>query len=126
MTRPAYPTDLTDAQGRRLEPHIPGARPGGRPAAHDMRGVVDAILCVPRTGGVWRALPHDLPPWKAVYHDFRLWRRDGTWEAVHGALRDRVRQAAGRALGPSAAIIDRQSVRTTEKGGPAAPTPASG
>jgi putative transposase len=124
MTRQRYPTDLTDRQWALVAPHVPPARPGGRPRAADMREVVDAILYVLRNGVTWRALPHDFPPWKTVYHYFRLWRLDGTWERIHDARRDQVRQAAGRRPSPSAAIIDSQSVRTTERGGRAATTPA--
>lgn len=123
-TRVRYPTDLTDAQWRLLAPLVPGAKPGGRPRSADLRAVVDAILSVVRNGVTWRALPHDYPPWRTVYHSFRAWRLDGTWERVHDALRNGVRRAIGRNESPSAAIIDRQSVKTTEKGGLAATTPA--
>ena len=124
MMRQGYPTDLTDAQGAILAPLIPAAKPGGRPRSVDPREVANAILYHLRNGGTWRSLPHDLPPWKTVYHYFRAWRLDGTWEAVHDALRDRVRAAAGRHASPSAAILDSQTVKTTEKGGLAATTPA--
>jgi putative transposase len=122
MTRQPYPSDLTDRQWRRLEPLIPPAKPGGRPRSADPREVVNAILYVLRNGVVWRALPHDFPPWKTVYHYFRTWRQDGAWDAIHDALRAQVRLADGRAASPSAAILDSQSVKTTEKGGRAATT----
>jgi putative transposase len=125
MTRQAYPTDLTDAQWALLVALLPAAKSGGRPRSADLREVVNAILYVLRNGITWRALPHDFPPWQTVYHYFRAWRQDGTWAAVHDALRERVRAAAGRPVGPSAAILDSQSVKTTDKGGPAASTPAS-
>ena len=122
MPRPPYPSDLTDRQWRRLDPHLPAARPGGRPRGTDLREVVNAILYVLRNGIVWRALPHDFPPWPTVYHYFRAWRLDGTWEMIHAALREEVRLADGREATPSAAILDSQSVKTTEKGGLAATT----
>jgi putative transposase len=88
-----------------------------------MRELMDAILYVLRNGITWRALPHDYPPWKTVHHYFSTWRRDGTREAIHDALRAEVRVADGRAATPSAAILDSQSVKTTEKGGHAATMP---
>lgn len=122
MARPRYPTDLADRQWALVAPHVPPAKPGGRPRAADMREVVDAILYVLRNGVVWRALPHDFPPWSTVYTYFRAWRLDGTWERLHEALRDRVRAKAGREASPAAAILDSQSAKTTEKGGLAATT----
>ena len=124
MARARYPSDLTDAQWTLLESLIPAVKSGGRPAIHTRREIVDGILYVLRTGCSWRSLPHDFPVWQTVYDYFRLWRLDGTWERIHDALRDQVRVAAGREVSPSAAIIDRQSVKTTEKGGFAATTRA--
>jgi transposase len=67
-------------------------------------------------------LPHDYPPWQTGSHDFRAWRLDGTWERRNDELRDAVRERAGRNAQPSAGILDSQSAKTTENGGPAATT----
>lgn len=101
-----------------IEALVPAPKPGGRPITYARREIVNGIRYVLRTGCAWRLLPHDLPPWPLVYHYFRTWGRDGTWERIHDALRRRVREAAGRAPEPSAAVLDSQSVKVTEQGGP--------
>jgi putative transposase len=122
MLRRLYPSDLSDTQWAYLEPLLPPARPGGRPRAHPLREIINAIRYVLRGGIAWRALPHEYPPWQTVYHYFRAWRVDGTWERLNDELRQLVRKRAGRNAQPSAAILDSQSVKTTEKGGLAATT----
>lgn len=116
--RRTYPTDLTDEQWRIVGPMIPPEKHGGRHRAIDMREVVNAILYILRTGCQWRNLPHDFPPWGTVAWYFWLWCNDGTWARMHDRLRVMVREEAGREKEPSAAILDSQSVKTTEQGGP--------
>ena len=113
---PAYPSDLTDAQWALIEPLVPahstrgkGTR-GGRPLKYARRRIVDAILYVDRTGCSWRQLPHDFPPWETVYFYFQRWAADGTTDRIHVALRDAVRDAAGRDPMASAGAVDSQTV----------------
>jgi putative transposase len=117
MARIAYPTDLTDAQWRLIEKRIPAVKPGGRPRSVDVREVVNGILYLVRTGCSWRQLPHDFPPWGTVHYYYRCFRLNGVWSKIHDALRDKVRAADKRKTSPSAAIVDSQTVKTTEKGG---------
>jgi putative transposase len=117
MPNAPYDTDLTDAQWDYLQPMLPPPkRLGRRPT--DRRVVLDAILYVLKGGIPWRLLPRSFPPWKTVYHVFRAWSRDGTWAALHDALRVCARAGEGRAAQPGAAILDSQSVKSDGHGGP--------
>ena len=125
-TRKAYPTDLTGPQWAQVSRFIPAPKPGGRPAKYQRREIVNALLYVVRTGCQWRAMPHDLPPWRITYWYFMQWRKDGTLQRLHDELRGDLRQAEGRQRQPSAAVLDSQSSKTTEKGGSGAMTPVRG
>lgn len=119
-----YPSDVSDAEWDVIDPLLPPAKPGGRPRSTSLRHLVNAIFYISRGGCAWRMMPKDFPPYQTVYRYFRAWSKDGTWTRVHDALRDRVRQKEGREVSPSAAILDSQSAKTTEKGAPKGTMPA--
>jgi transposase len=111
---------LTDDQFRLLEPLIPPAKPGGRPRTTDPRNLLDGLFYLVRTGCQWRHLPPPpaFPPWPTVYGYMRAFLRDGVWESIRHHLVVMLREGAGREASPTAAVIDTQSVKTTESGGP--------
>ena len=113
-----YPSDLSDAEWKVLQPLLPVPKVRGRKRKVDLREIVNAIFYVLHTGCQWGYLPHDFPPAETVYGYFRQWNNDGTWERFNDTLRRKVRQAAGKDAEPSAAIVDSQAVKTTEEGGP--------
>ena len=112
-----YPSDITDEEWAIIEPMLPPPRPGGRRRATDMREVFNAIRYVNRTGCQWRQLPKDFPPHTTVYNYFWEWTRYGVIDRIHQTLLERSREACGRQPDPTAAIIDTQVAKATEKGG---------
>ncbi len=119
-SRRAYRSDLSDARWALIEPVLSAWRQsraaaglGLSPPVHELREVVNAILYVNRTGMAWEYLPHDFPPCKTVYDYYARWEADGTTQAIHDLLRAKVREQAGRAAGPTAAITGARVVKTS-------------
>jgi putative transposase len=116
MRTQPYDTDLTDDQFALVEPFLPKPKRTGRPPA-DLREVLNAIFYLLRSGCQWRLLPHDFPPWSTVHTWYRRWRRDGTWDRLHEALRQKTRRQAGRDPSPRSSAVDSQSIKMAGQGG---------
>lgn len=113
-----YPSDLSDAEWTLVVPLIPPAKHGGRKRSVNVREVLNGIFYVLSTGCQWNALPTDLPPKSTVYDYLDLWSWDGTLARIHHELYVSCREQAGREASPSAAVIDSQSAKAAQKGGP--------
>jgi transposase len=113
-----YPSDLTDEEWSRVEPRIPPAKRGGRRREVDVREVLNGVMYVLSTGCQWRYIPKDLPPRSTVHEYFQRWQYDGTLSKIDHALYMECREQIGREASPTACVIDSQSVKSAEKGGP--------
>ena len=113
-----YGSDLSDAEWKIIAPFMPPPARTGRPRRWPMREIVNAIFYVLRGGIAWRLLPKDFPPMTTVYGWFPRFWREGLFETLNHHLVMQDRERAGRQASPSAAVIDSQSVKTTEAGGP--------
>ena len=113
-----YPSDLTDEEGSHVEPLIRPGKRGGNKRTVNVREVVNGLMYILSTGCQWRAIPKDLPPRSTVYDYFELWSWDGTLDRIHDTLYVTCREQAARDASPTVAIIDSQSVKSAEKGGP--------
>jgi transposase len=116
MKKQSYPSNVSDAQWRLIEPLLPVYPGGGRPRKTDLRDVVDAILYILRTGCQWRYLPKDFPPKSTVWRYFNDWRLNDTLEVIHDRLRQKVRTAEKPYSPRTTASVDSQSVDTTSGG----------
>jgi transposase len=117
-SRLRYPSDVTDEEWAIVGRLIPPAKKGGNKRSVDEREIVNGLMYILSTGCQWAALPKDLPARSTVNAYFLRWDDDGTLDRIHQALYLQCRELAGREASPTAAIIDSQSVKSAEKGGP--------
>jgi transposase len=114
-----HESDLTDEEWAEIVPHIPPAKPGGNKRTVNIREVVNGLMYILSTGCQWDAIPRDLPRKSTIHDYFDRWRDDRTLDHIHHALYVKCREQLDREPGPTAAVIDSQSVKSAEKGGSA-------
>ena len=117
MDRLPYPSDLSDSEWSIIESILGPESKRGHPWKYSRREIWNALFYQARTGCAWRFIPHDLPPWESVRIHFVHWRDRGVLEKVNRALNVLIRVDEDREETPSAAVVDSQSVKTTQKGG---------
>jgi putative transposase len=118
MTKPTqtYPTDLNDTEWMQIAQYLPSAKTTGRPRQYPWREILNGIFYIVKNGCVWRALPHDLPPWETVYGYFRKFQKMNLWEELNQVIREQVRQKANKESTASLMIMDSQSAKSAEGG----------
>jgi transposase len=114
-----YESDLTDEEWAEIAPQIPPAKPGGNKRTVNIREVVNGLMYILSTGCQWNAIPRDLPRKSTIHDYFDRWRDDRTLDHIHHTLYIKCREQLDREPSPTAAVIDSQSVKSAEKGGPA-------
>jgi transposase len=116
-TRKPYPSDVSDDEWAFAAPYLALLRADAPQRVHGLRAVFDALRWLVKTGAPWRYLPGDFPPWEAVYQQARRWLAAGVFERMAHDLRAVLRAAAGRAPGPSAAVLDSRTIQSTPESG---------
>jgi len=112
-----YASDLDDQEFAIIAPLIAQKEGSGKKRTVNIREILNTLFYRTRTGCQWRMFPKDLSPWYHAWYYYRIWRNDGTWARINMVIRRDVRSTAGRDPEPSVALIDSQSVETTEMGG---------
>ena len=117
MARKPYPSDVTDDEWAFVAPYLTLMREDAPQREHSLREIFNALRWLVRTGGAWRYLPHDLPPWPAVYQQSQRWIKAGVFDAMVHDLRELLRMCVGRNAQPTAAVFDSRTLQSTRESG---------
>jgi transposase len=117
MSRKPYPTDVSDEEWGFVAAYLTLMSKDAPQREHSLREVFNGLRYVARSGGAWRLMPHDLPPWAAVYQQTQRWMKAGVFEAMVHDLRELLRLLAGRNEQPSAVILDSRTLQSTIESG---------